>query len=175
MLRPILLAVLAELLDCAYEKANKHADRRLPAPLLVCLDELGNTAPLPNLAEIASSAPSHNVQLVSIFHDFAQARSRYGDQAHTVINSHRARMLLSGVADIETLRYFSELVGDEEVPDRHGAPRRRPLAPPDQLRQIKPKHALLVYGSLPPTKLRLRFHFKSRRLRRLARGSQEQQ
>jgi hypothetical protein len=64
-------------------------------------------APLPNLAEIASTAPSHNIQLVSIFHDLAQARSRYGRQAETVVNSHRARMLLPGVADLDTLRYFS--------------------------------------------------------------------
>ena len=40
-------------------------------PLLLCLDEAGNVAPLPNLAEIASTAPSHNIQLVSIFHDLA--------------------------------------------------------------------------------------------------------
>jgi hypothetical protein len=35
-----------------------------------------------------------------------------------VINNHRARMLLSGVVDTETLKYFSELVGEEEVKDR---------------------------------------------------------
>ena len=121
--------------------------------MLVCLDELGNAVPLPNLAEIASTAASHNIQLVSIFHDIAQARSRYHDQALTVINNHRARMLLSGVADIETLKYFSDLVGDEEIKDRtepHAPVRRRPLAPPDQLRQIKPEHGLLIYGSLKP-------------------------
>src|SRR5579863_9696025 len=88
---------------------------RLALPLLLCLDEAGNVAPLPNLAEIASTAPSHNIQLVSIFHDVAQARSRYGRQADTVINSHRARMLLPGVADLDTLRYFSGLVGEEEI------------------------------------------------------------
>jgi hypothetical protein len=43
-------------------------------------------APLPNLAEVASTAPSHNIQLVSIFHDLAQARSRYGKQAETVVS-----------------------------------------------------------------------------------------
>ena len=47
---------------------------RLDRPLLLCLDEAGNVAPLPNLAEIASTAPSHNIQLVTIFHDLAQAR-----------------------------------------------------------------------------------------------------
>jgi type IV secretion system protein VirD4 len=171
LLRPILIGLLTELLDGAYEAANDSPDRRLSLPLLVCLDELGNAVPLPNLAEIASTAASHNIQLISIFHDIAQARTRYRDQALTVINNHRARMLLSGVADMETLRYFSELVGEEEVKDRSDpdAPvRRRPLAPPDQLRQIKPEHGLLVYGSLRPAQLRLRLYFNDRKLRQAA-------
>ena len=171
LLRPILIALVTELLDTAYDTANSSAGRRLPTPLLVCLDELGNAAPLPNLAEIASTAASHNIQLISIFHDIAQARTRYRDQALTVINNHRARLLLSGVADMETLRYFSELVGDEEVKDRSdpGAPiRRRPLAPADQLRQIKPEHGLLIYGSLRPATLRLRLYFNERKLKQAA-------
>jgi type IV secretion system protein VirD4 len=171
LLRPILIALLTELLDDAYETANRSPGRRLPIPLLVCLDELGNAVPLPNLAEIASTAASHNIQLISIFHDVAQARTRYRDQALTVINNHRARLLLSGVGDMETLRYFSELVGDEEVRDRSdpGAPiRRRPLGPADQLRQIKPEHGLLIYGSLRPATLRLRLYFTDGKLKHAA-------
>jgi type IV secretory pathway TraG/TraD family ATPase VirD4 len=171
LLRPILIALLTELLDAAYETANNSPGRRLRNQLLVCLDELGNAVPLPNLAEIASTAASHNIQLISIFHDIAQARTRYRDQALTVINNHRARLLLSGVADIETLRYFSELVGEEEVKERShsGAPiRRRPLAPADQLRQIKPEHGLLIYGSLRPAMLRLRLYFNDRKLKQAA-------
>ena len=77
LLRPIFLALLSEIVDRAYERATL-AGGRLELPLLLCLDEAGNVAPLPNLAEIASTAPSHNIQLVSIFHDLAQARTRYG-------------------------------------------------------------------------------------------------
>ena len=77
LLRPILIGLLTELLDGAYETANNSPGRRLASPLLVCLDELGNAVPIPNLAEIASTAASHNIQLVSIFHDIAQARTRY--------------------------------------------------------------------------------------------------
>ena len=104
-------------------------------------------------------------------YDIAQARTRYRDQSLTVINNHRARLLLSGVADMETLRYFSELVGDEEIKDRSGpgAPiRRRPLAPADQLRQIEPEHGLLIYGSLRPAMLRLRMYFNDRKLKQAA-------
>ena len=181
LLRPIFLALLSEVVDRAYERATL-AGGRLDLPLLLCLDEAGNVAPLPNLAEVASTAPSHNIQLVSIFHDLAQARSRYGQQAETVVNSHRARMLLPGVADLETLRYFAGLVGEEEARDqtrttgaggtsRSTARRRRPLLAPEALRQLPERHALLLYGRLPPAQIRLRMWFNDRRLRRLASSS----
>jgi type IV secretion system protein VirD4 len=176
LLRPIFLALLSEVVDRAYERATL-AGGALTRPLLLCLDEAGNVAPLPNLAEIASTAPSHNIQLVSIFHDLAQARTRYGQQAETVVNSHRARMLLPGVADLETLRYFAGLVGEEEAREhtrtvgaggtsRSVARRRRPLIAPEALRQIPAGQALLLYGRIAPAMIRLRLWFADRRLRR---------
>jgi len=175
LLRPIFLALLSEVVDRAYERATL-AGGRLELPLLLCLDEAGNVAPLPNLAEIASTAPSHNIQLVSIFHDLAQARTRYGQQAETVVNSHRARMLLPGVADLETLRYFAGLVGEEEVKEltrttgsggttRSTGRRRRPLVAAEGLRQLPPGQALLLYGRIAPVIVRLRMWFADRRLR----------
>ncbi len=180
LLRPIFIALISEIVDRAYERATR-AGGRLERPLLVCLDEAGNVAPLPNLAEIASTAPSHDIQLISVFHDLAQARSRYGQQAETVINSHRARMLLPGVADLETLRYFSGLAGETDVRDltrtsgsggttRSVARRSRPLLAPEALRQLPDGRALLLYGRLPPIELRLRLWFEDRRMRALARG-----
>ena len=129
-----------------------RARQRSPAgasscPLLLCLDEAGNIAAY-NLAEIASTAPSHNIQLVSIFHDLAQARSRYRQQVETVVNSRRAPMLLTSVADLETLRYFAGLIGEgggagidqpRPAPVARRAPtasRRRPLVAPEALRQL---------------------------------------
>ena len=178
LLRPLFVALLSEIVDGAYGAANASSGR-LERPLLLCLDEAGNVAPIPNLAEVASTAPSHNIQLVSIFHDLQQARSRYGRQAETVVNSHRARMLLPGVADSETLRYFSSLIGDTEVrdvthsrgrggPSTSTARRRVPLLAADALRQLADGRALLVYGRLPPVRIRLRRYFENRRLTRLS-------
>ena len=181
LLRPLFLGLLGEVVDRAYERATL-AGGALERPLLLCLDEAGNVAPLPHLAEIASTAPSHNIQLVTIFHDLAQARSRYGQQAETVVNSHRARMLLPGVADLDTLRYFAGLIGEEEARDRthttgaggssrSTSRRRRPLIAAEALRQLPDGHALLLYGRVAPTRLRLRRWFEDRRLRKLARGT----
>jgi type IV secretion system protein VirD4 len=181
LLRPLFVALLGEVVERAYERATL-AGGALTRPLLLCLDEAGNVAPLPHLAEIASTAPSHNIQLVTIFHDLAQARSRYGQQAETVVNSHRARMLLPGVADLDTLRYFAGLIGEEEARDRtqttgaggssrSTSRRRRPLIAAEALRQLPDGHALLLYGRIAPTRLRLRRWFEDRGLRKLARGT----
>ena len=91
-------------------------------------------------------------------------------------------MLLPGVADLETLRYFAGLTGEEEARDRShttGAGgttrstsrRRRPLIAAEALRQLPERHALLLYGRLPPTRMRLRLWFEDRRLRGLAKGA----
>ncbi len=182
LLRPIFLALLSEVVDRAYELAGEQGGR-LKLPLLLCLDEAGNVAPLPNLAEIASTAPSHNIQPLSIFHDLAQARARYQQQAETVLNSHRARMLLPGIADLDTLRYFSGLVGEQEQREltrttgaggssRSIGRRRSPLLAAEALRQLPDGHALLLYGRLPPARVRLRTWFADRRLKRLVAARQ---
>jgi type IV secretory pathway TraG/TraD family ATPase VirD4 len=102
--------------------------------------------------------------------------------AETMVNSHRARMLLPGVADLDTLRYFSGLAGEEEAREttrtvgsgaggggtRTIGVRRRPLVAPEALRQLPAGRALLLYGRLPPAEVRLRMWFEDRRLRRLA-------
>jgi type IV secretion system protein VirD4 len=88
-------------------------------------------------------------------------------------------MLLPGVADLETLRYFSGLVGDQERREltrtvgRGGATRatsrrRTPLISAEALRQLPEGHALLLYGRLAPVRVRLRTWFADRRLRKLA-------
>jgi type IV secretory pathway TraG/TraD family ATPase VirD4 len=89
-------------------------------------------------------------------------------------------MLLPGVADLDTLRYFSALVGEEEAREltrtsgaggtsRSSGRRRRPLVAAEALRQLPDGSALLLYGRLPPARIRLRRWFEDRRLRALAR------
>ena len=90
-----------------------------------------------------------------------------------------ARMLLPGIADLDTLRYFAGLVGEQEVREitrtsgaggtsRSVGSGRRPLVAAEALRQLPDRHALLIYGRLAPVRLRLRLWFEDRRLRRLA-------
>jgi len=180
-LAPVFVALLGELFEAAFERPWTSAngpDQRL----LVVLDEAANIAPVRDLDVLASTAASHGIQLVTVFQDVAQIDARYGAKAATVVNNHRARLLCSGVADPKTLGEMSTLIGEaahvvhstsasEGQTTMTWADERRPLATSDALRRIEPGDGVLIYGHLPPVRLRLRPWFANARLRRLAVGS----
>jgi type IV secretion system protein VirD4 len=166
-LRGYFTALVQQVVAVAF-MASTRAGRALDPPLLVVLDEAAHIAPLPELDGLAATCASHGVQLVTVWQDLAQVRSRYGARAATVVNNHRAKLFLPGIADPETLDHASRLVGDEEITvpsvtrDRTGAhsttattgPRR--MLPPESLRCLPRGRAVLVYGALPPARLTLR-------------------
>jgi hypothetical protein len=67
--------------------------------LFVCLDEAGNCAAIKKLPQLATTGRGQGIQLLTIWHDEAQLQHRYGHRASTVLNGHRAKLLLSGQAD----------------------------------------------------------------------------
>ncbi len=166
-LQPLFTAVARAAIEHAYDRAS--ATRRpLDPPLLVVLDEAANIAPLSDLDGLAATAAGHGVQLVTVWHDLAQIVARFGPRATTVVNNHRAKVFLSGISDPQTLEYASQLVGDEEVllpavtsggssgPSTTRSPTTRRLLTAGGVRRLPPGEALLVYGGLPPARLRLR-------------------
>jgi type IV secretion system protein VirD4 len=178
-LAPVFVALLREVLEHAFERSESNGGR-LSAPFLVVLDEAANVAPLDGLDTLASTASSYGIQLVTIFQDLAQLEARYGRRGATVLNNHRAKLVCSGISDPTTLSQMSELIGDaEQILDAHSIDpdgRRTTthsvvehrLAPADQLRRLASGEAVLLYGNLPPMRLRLRPFFADPALRALA-------
>jgi type IV secretion system protein VirD4 len=179
-LRGYFIALTQQVLSHAFRQAT-HAGKPLDPPLLVVLDEAAHIAPLPELDGLAATCASHGIQLVTVWQDLAQVRARYGARAPTVLNNHRAKVFLPGIADPDTLEYASRLIGDEEVtlPSETRDPRGgrsttsthgpRRLLPPEDLRCLTRSEAVLVYGTLPPARLRLRPWFSAPRRRRALR------
>jgi type IV secretion system protein VirD4 len=166
-LRGFFTALTQRVLSHAFSEATRQ-NKALNPPLLVVLDEAAHIAPLPELDGLAATCASHGIQLVTVWQDLAQVRARYGARSPTVLNNHRAKLFLPGIADPDTLDYASRLIGDEECDlpsvtrDPKGArsttstraPRR--LLPPEDLRTLRRGDAVLVYGTLPPARIRLR-------------------
>jgi len=177
--RPLFSALIAALLRKATLRARTQ-DGVLWPRLLLALDEAANFARIPRLAGYASSGPGQGIQLLLCFHDLAQIEAGYGrEEARTVWNNCRARLLLPGQGDLVTLEHFSRAIGDETrtYSVRHGNDRSsssseqrtgRPLSSPDDLRRLG--EAVLVYASAPPARLQLRRWDQIRHFRRLAEG-----
>jgi type IV secretion system protein VirD4 len=179
-------AVFSALVAAVVHAAVSRYERRGPLdpPLLVLLDEAANIAPFPDLDTLASTAAGMGIQVMTICQDLAQLANRYGaERARTIANNHRAKVALSGIADVGTLDTLSGLAGEGAVSEqtvttdlRDG--RRststsvayRRLAPPDELRRIRPGEGLLIYGHLPPARLVLRPWYRDRPLRRRVDG-----
>jgi type IV secretory pathway TraG/TraD family ATPase VirD4 len=163
--RPLFSALLMSLLRRATAKARTQGGVLSPR-LLIALDEAANFARIPRLAGYASSGPGQGIQLLLCYHDLAQIESGYGaDEARTIWNNCRARLLLPGQGDIRTLELFTRAIGDEtrlyrsrqsdsrsssSVEQRVG----KPLASVDELRRMT--QAVLVYANAPPARLELR-------------------
>jgi type IV secretion system protein VirD4 len=172
-LRGYFSALVQQVLGHAFATATR-AGRALDPPLLVVLDEAAHIAPLAELDGLAATCASHGIQLVTIWQDLAQVRARYGARAPTVLNNHRAKLFLPGIADPDTLEYASALIGETDMTqasvtrDGRGThsttststPRR--LLTPAELRCLPRGQAVLVYGTLPPARLRLRPYWAGR-------------
>ncbi len=179
-LRPLFTTLVAQVLDAAMDQAERTG-RGLDPPLLVIVDEAANIAPLPDLDVLAATASGHGIQLLTVWQDLAQITARYGPRAGTVVNNHRTKLFLSGIADPATLDHAAALVGEHEAQhqtttvDRQGrasatwAPSRHRLLAPDTLRRLPPGHGVVVSGHRQPCRVRLRTWFADPYLRQRGR------
>jgi type IV secretory pathway TraG/TraD family ATPase VirD4 len=163
--RPLFSALIASLLRRATTRARAQGGALSPR-LLLALDEAANFARIPRLAGYASSGPGQGIQLLLCYHDLAQLESAYGfEEARTIWNNCRARLLLPGQGDLKTLDHFSRAIGDETRIYRtahHGRRESssseqrtgRPLITIDELRRLS--QAVLLYANAPPARLDLR-------------------
>jgi type IV secretion system protein VirD4 len=186
LLRPIFETVTQQVVAAAQEKAARSPDGMLSPRLGLFLDEAGNCAALSELDVLATTARGQGIQLVTVWHDKSQLEARYGPKASTILNNHRAKLFLSGLADLSALELGAKLIGDRQSVERArsmGSDGRhslnesvgyRPLLPVEDLRRLRPGEGVLVYGHLRPTPIRLRPYYTRSEQRRRHRLEQRQ-
>jgi len=172
-------ALVSSVVASAFDLVHRQG-HPLDPPLLIVLDEAANIAPLRDLDTLASTASGMGIQVVTICQDLAQLGARYGaERSRSIANNHRAKVILSGVADLGTLDLVSGLAGDTAVREetltrdlRDGRRTRssgvafRRLVATDELRRIPPGDGVLIYGHLPVARLGLRPWYGDANLRR---------
>ena len=172
-LAPAFGGLISDLLD---QVATRYSStgKPLDPPLLLVLDEIGNT-PLRDLPELVSTLAGMGVLVVTVWQSVAQIHAAYNRQADTVIGNHRSKVLFSGLSDPATGDLVRKLVGDEQVMSRQlssdlgslESGRRSlqeslittGLIPVHVLRQQRTGSALLIHGTIPPAHLVSRSQF----------------
>lgn len=167
----VFAVLLHDLITQAFDRFNRTGEALDPR-LLVLLDEAANT-PLPKLPQWSSTVTGAGIQLVTVWQSKAQLDTTYGKDAEPVLTNHRSKLIYpSGITDLATVQYVSELVGDEHVRsdlDDHrwnaqtgehltgrSPGTALPFLPASTLRRAAVGDALLVHGHLPPVWLRSR-------------------
>ncbi|HLZ26385.1 MAG TPA: type IV secretory system conjugative DNA transfer family protein [Chloroflexota bacterium] len=178
--RPLFTALLQSLLAAATQRARRQGGQLSPR-LLLALDEVANFSRIPRLGGYTSTGPGQGIQVLLCFHDLAQLEGAYGaEQARTIWNNCRARLLLPSQGDLRTLEHFSRVIGDEtrsyDLSSWSADGRRsrseqrvgRPLASVDSLRRMK--QPVLLFAGSPPAKLQARRWDQVGTWRRLVNG-----
>lgn len=175
------------LLTAIIHEAESRAARRggpIEPRLLLALDEAGNVFRYPRLPQLLTTSRGNGLQLLLIYHDLAQLEHLYGGRAvaRTVVSNAKMRLLLPGVGDLDTLRYWSDLMGQTRtetagVTTGYDGKRSRSrtehtdhLAPLHRLQQLPRGQAVLLYENLPPARIRLLPWYTDRRFRHLRRS-----
>lgn len=181
-LRPAIGGLIADVLSQVMLRYTQTG-QPLDPPLLVVLDEAGNT-PLRDLPRLVSTLSGMGVQVVTVWQSVAQIHDAYRTAAGTVIANHRTKVFFSGISDGVTGELTNKLVGNEQVMSRQlssdlgswESGRRSlqeslittGLIPAHVLREQAPGSALLIHGTIPPAHLTVRSQFSEPDLLRKA-------
>ncbi len=153
---------------------------RLDPPLLMALDEIVQTCPVP-LPSWLSDAGGKGIQILTVTHGTGQLRSRWQHNgAQVILDTCGTQIWLPGITDTDTLDKASKLCGQAalyEHPPRRGLFRDRgeervsrvDLMSPEMIRQLPEGRALVIRGGLAPTVARLPRAWKSRPYRQARR------
>ena len=173
-LSPVLAGLLSDLKSQAYEWEMRGD--RLPAPLLMLIDEAGNM-PLDWLPEVSSTCAGIGIQLVTIWQSYAQIHEAYGKRADTLLTNHATKLFFPGSSDDSTLGYVSKIVGDELIERRSwsndvdggrrsisGQSNNEALVPYFLSRLPKYGSALMIHSNTPPAHVQGRPWWKIKRL-----------
>ena len=168
----VFAVVLHDLITQAFDRYNRTGEP-LDPKLLVLLDEAANT-PLPKLPQWASTVTGAGIQLVTVWQSKAQLDQTYHQQADTVLTNHRTKLIYpSGLSDLSTVQYVSDLIGDEHIrndlddrsswlaqsddrPSGRAPAAAIPFLPASVLRRAQVGDLIVVHGNLPPAWIRAR-------------------
>ncbi|MGW2426031.1 type IV secretory system conjugative DNA transfer family protein [Streptomyces sp. NPDC001709] len=182
---PLFSALVGEIYDAAYVRADNSAGGRLDPYLRMVLDEAAVICPLP-LHLWSADAGGRNIQLLISVQSPSQLRERWGTNGAQTIMNNSTRVVLGGLSLPPDLEELSLLCGekDEEIASpsrtdddkqsRSVSVRRVRVMPQDAIRQMKEGTGLIFYRHLPPIRYAFTPVWERKDVRALARQEKAQ-
>lgn len=151
-LAPLFAAMAGEVHWIACQVGSRQPGGRLDPPLLMALDEIVQTCPVP-LPTWAADSGGKGIQLVTVAHGEAQLASRWKDEGKQVIlDTASVRLLLPGITDTGTLEAAATLCGQaayrEHGQEHHS---RHDSMTPDMIRRLPAGYGLAIRGGMRPS------------------------
>jgi type IV secretion system protein VirD4 len=105
---PLVVGLLEQIRYATYARSpGAHA------PVLLCLDEVANIAPIHDLPALVSEAGGQGLQVMACLQDLSQARQRWGDATTDgFLSLFQTKLILNGIADSRTLEAISLALGE---------------------------------------------------------------
>ncbi|NNN21583.1 MAG: type IV secretory system conjugative DNA transfer family protein [Acidimicrobiales bacterium] len=121
LVAPLVSSLIDEIKHCAYKRFESQHLQSLPintfkrAPLLLALDEVAQTAPLPGLTSLIAEGGGQGVVTIACLQDLSQAKARLGQEAEGFLTLFPIKLIFPGISDRKTIEDISVLSGDRDV------------------------------------------------------------
>ncbi|WP_152185685.1 type IV secretory system conjugative DNA transfer family protein [Segeticoccus rhizosphaerae] len=163
---PLMTAAAEFVLDTALAAGQASAHGRLCPPFLACLDELPSTAPLPTLRTRMANERALGISFIYATQTWRQLAALYGEQeARALFGLTNVMVMFGGSKDVAFNQEISDLAGTVRVfrtswqtgqsAGRTTSGEDIPVLRPEEIRQLKERHALVVAENGKPIIARL--------------------
>ncbi|MFF8432430.1 type IV secretory system conjugative DNA transfer family protein [Streptomyces sp. NPDC016566] len=181
---PLFAALVGEIYDAAYVRADNSVGGRLDPYLRFVLDEAAVICPLP-LHLWSADAGGRNIQLLISVQSMSQLRERWGRNGAQTISNNAVRVVLGGLSVPEDLEELSLMCGekdeevasastsDEDKQSRSITVRRVRVMPQDAIRQMREGTGLILYRHLPPIRYQFTPVWERKDVKTLAKASKD--
>jgi type IV secretion system protein VirD4 len=148
-LSPLMACIYSQLID---KLIDSYTDTSMPIHFLV--DEFANQGQWANMSQNVATARSRKIAFILCLQSISQLKQIYGhDNALSILNNCKTKIILPGISDIETLKYISELCGEEEIlvqQEGRKVKTKKLLFTLDEVRRLKDDELLIISKNFRP-------------------------
>lgn len=135
---PLITLFIKQMYELLIKTSREEENSRLPVPVNIILDEMGNGAPIKGLQNILTAATSRGIRVYMALQDLEQLNTLYGTSIMEVVKSNAMNIvyLLSGSE--KTRKEISSMCGTKYVWNKDKAVYEdKPVLTTDQLKSLK--------------------------------------